>query len=396
MNDPAMEDFDVAFSFAEEDRPVVEDLANQLRERGVKVFYDHFLEADLWGKKLTEELSEIYWKRCKYCVVFLSEIYVEKDWTRLEFSAAQRRAVEQRSEYILPVRLDDVVVPTLLNTVFVDWRKKSASAVDDLICHKLGYQRGSQKTVLPGKDGRMVVELRSDFTAEFGRGNYRRMVNIHNSILELAGLSEARIVGVEEVPHRVQLMLSPVGYSRLRASYLSGKLKAESGVKWTDMIPLEGRDRAPAPSQVPLALLRGIPNTRKWWERRRTVVCHLPGIKGFEKQREQAERCLGLEVTTDVKRVRAFITVKGNCLYIHSNFQKDGCCYPTKIATNLPVNLFVLFINLTTTELTEEDEESLAKLKLIHTKCAEYLVSERAVGIRGDEFYCGAMNVRFI
>jgi hypothetical protein len=58
------------------------------------------------------------------------------------------------------------------------------------------------------------------------------------------------------------------------------------------------------------------------------------------------------------------------------------------------VDLFTLFINLTTLEMPDED--CLSDADLAHTKYAEYLVKANAVGKRGDEFYAGAMNIRFV
>ena len=42
-------EFDIALSFAGEDREYVDQVANLLRNAGVKVFYDLFEEANLWG-----------------------------------------------------------------------------------------------------------------------------------------------------------------------------------------------------------------------------------------------------------------------------------------------------------------------------------------------------------
>ncbi|MEG2492469.1 MAG: hypothetical protein RSA67_08020, partial [Alistipes sp.] len=53
-------DFDIALSFAGEDRSYVDQVANTLKLKGVSVFYDKFEEANLWGKNLYEYLSDIY------------------------------------------------------------------------------------------------------------------------------------------------------------------------------------------------------------------------------------------------------------------------------------------------------------------------------------------------
>lgn len=43
-------DYDIALSFAGEDREYVDIVANTLHQLGVKVFYDKYEEADLWGR----------------------------------------------------------------------------------------------------------------------------------------------------------------------------------------------------------------------------------------------------------------------------------------------------------------------------------------------------------
>jgi hypothetical protein len=117
--------YDVALSFAGEDRAVVEEFAKELRERGISVFYDKFEEAELWGKDLYDYLSEVYSKRCNYCVVFVSRAYATKDWTRLERRSAQSRSLREQREFLLPVRLDDTELPGLLsNVACVDLRTR--------------------------------------------------------------------------------------------------------------------------------------------------------------------------------------------------------------------------------------------------------------------------------
>jgi hypothetical protein len=52
--------FDVALSFAGEDREYVNTIADQLRQHGVRVFYDRYEQATLWGKDLYEHLDHVY------------------------------------------------------------------------------------------------------------------------------------------------------------------------------------------------------------------------------------------------------------------------------------------------------------------------------------------------
>jgi TIR domain len=112
-----MFEYDVAISFAGEQRPEAEAIANCLREAGINVFYDRYEKANLWGKDLYEHLSDIYQNKARYCLMLVSAAYAAKVWTTHERKNAQARALSQRLEYILPVRFDETEIPGLPNTV---------------------------------------------------------------------------------------------------------------------------------------------------------------------------------------------------------------------------------------------------------------------------------------
>ena len=110
-------EFDVALSFAGEDRNYVDQVANLLRDGGVKVFYDLFEEANLWGKNLYDYLSDIYMNKALYTIMFISKPHAEKLWPTHERQAMQARAFQEHQEYILPARFDDTPIPGVLPTV---------------------------------------------------------------------------------------------------------------------------------------------------------------------------------------------------------------------------------------------------------------------------------------
>lgn len=110
-------DFDIALSFAGEDREYVDQVANLLRDSGVKVFYDLFEEANLWGKNLYDYLSDIYMNKALYTIMFISKDYAQKVWTNHERQAMQARAFQESQEYILPARFDETVISGVLPTV---------------------------------------------------------------------------------------------------------------------------------------------------------------------------------------------------------------------------------------------------------------------------------------
>jgi HEAT repeat protein len=130
--------YDVTVSFAGEDRPVVEQFVKLLVEAGYRVFYDAWEQHNLWGKDLYQYLDAIYRQAASYCVVFISENYTRKAWTTHELRSAQARAFDQRSEYILPLRLDDSELPGLPpTTAYFDLRRHSVEEAAALLVKKL-------------------------------------------------------------------------------------------------------------------------------------------------------------------------------------------------------------------------------------------------------------------
>src|SRR5438132_199612 len=55
-------EYDVALSFAGENRETVEQFAKLLEAEGFTVFYDNWKKADLWGRDLYQHLDEVYSK----------------------------------------------------------------------------------------------------------------------------------------------------------------------------------------------------------------------------------------------------------------------------------------------------------------------------------------------
>jgi 5-methylcytosine-specific restriction endonuclease McrA len=99
--------YEVAISFAGEDRAFAEAVAKGLRDAGVEIFYDNFYAADLWGKDLSVELRQVYHESSEFCIMILSQHYVDKMWTSFERQQAIERLIRGNGkEYVLPVRLD--------------------------------------------------------------------------------------------------------------------------------------------------------------------------------------------------------------------------------------------------------------------------------------------------
>lgn len=132
-------EFDVALSFAGEDRKYVEEVASVLRQMGFRVFYDKYEAISLWGKDLYAHLGQIYLNRARYTVIFISKHYKKKLWTNHERESAQARAFQEHKEYILPARFDNTQIPGILPTTgYINLNKTSSEKLAEMIKQKIG------------------------------------------------------------------------------------------------------------------------------------------------------------------------------------------------------------------------------------------------------------------
>jgi hypothetical protein len=204
-------EWDVALSFAGEQRNYVEQVAESLKSRGIRVFYDNFEKVHLWGKNLYEHLDYVYRKAARYAVVFLSEDYARKVWTTHERRSAQARAFEENEEYILPVRVDDSEVPGFLPTVgYIDIATVSPDQLAQMIVEKIGPIH--REDYLPPKPLALfkVLEAESDddeaavlnIASAFMQSLRRMNVDERELIAEIMGAG-----CTEELPDNVHLSL---------------------------------------------------------------------------------------------------------------------------------------------------------------------------------------------
>jgi hypothetical protein len=102
-------------------------------------FCDNFYPEQLWGKDLPVFFDEIYRRKARYCVMFLSTAYAEHVWTNHERRSAQARALEEKGrEYILPIVVENTELPGLPPTVgYLSLKDHSIEEIADLLVKKL-------------------------------------------------------------------------------------------------------------------------------------------------------------------------------------------------------------------------------------------------------------------
>jgi hypothetical protein len=136
--------YDVALSFAGEDRAYVDKVAERLKELGVSVFYDRFEQVELWGKDLAEQLGRIYGKQSRFVAIFASRHYAAKAWPSHERQFALARHIAGEKNRILPVRFDATEIPGIASTIaYVDARVLTPEKLAELIRQKVDSDNGT-------------------------------------------------------------------------------------------------------------------------------------------------------------------------------------------------------------------------------------------------------------
>ena len=85
------ENYDIALSFAGEDRVYAQHLADVLTDSSHAVFYDEYEQSKILGTDVEAYLTPIYEAASRYVVVVLGEHYGRKRWTLFESSRFKPR-----------------------------------------------------------------------------------------------------------------------------------------------------------------------------------------------------------------------------------------------------------------------------------------------------------------
>lgn len=151
LDDPF--EYDVAFSFAPEDREIAEQLASLLAAKQMTVFFDELGSAEAAVGDVVLHLAEVFRTRAYYCVLFLSRSYPLERWTEAERADAQEHALRDADEYFLLLRLDNTAVPGIEEAAgYRDLRQHSPESIADLLELKLSQAKSRSSSASRSHD----------------------------------------------------------------------------------------------------------------------------------------------------------------------------------------------------------------------------------------------------
>lgn len=177
--------YDIALSFAGEDREYVDKVATLLKENGINVFYDKFEQVDLWGKDLGIHFDYVYRRLSKYFIPFISVNYEMKVWTNYEVRTAIARAIENKEEYILPVRFDKTELAGIRSTIgYLDASSLAPEKLAEMIIQKLGKEINIPIPEKEEPKGQVYLETYLQISDIYGFTGLSIGVNVTNILKE--------------------------------------------------------------------------------------------------------------------------------------------------------------------------------------------------------------------
>ena len=162
-------DYDIAMSFAGEDRIFVEEVAHILLNFGFKVFYDYELKSLLLGKNLSQFLQLIFKDCSRFAVIFISENYLSKSWCELELASSLVRAAKEKYDYILPIMLDETKCDSIGSDIgYISAQNLSPKELAAILVKKLSYHN------LPSSSS-LVYESGNNYIYYLACNNFERI-----------------------------------------------------------------------------------------------------------------------------------------------------------------------------------------------------------------------------
>lgn len=106
--------FDVAISFAGENRELAREIAGRLKELDVSVFFDENFETQYLGKRLGDEFERVFSTGSRFVLCLLDGHHRKKVWPTFERDTFAPRV---KAHEVIPVYLDDTKFPGIPDDV---------------------------------------------------------------------------------------------------------------------------------------------------------------------------------------------------------------------------------------------------------------------------------------
>jgi hypothetical protein len=180
--------YDIAVSFAGEQREYVRETVAACKTKGLRVFFDEDKTNDWWGKNFIQEQRRAYSSQTRFFVPFLSSDYLAKPIPMDEFSSAMMTAVKLGDGYILPVIMGNADVPAELLHPHIGYLRSESftpdQMADELVKKVKSAERTGQAQASVGKVVGDALRVRLPKVTPSTYSRYDELDKIFNHLAE--------------------------------------------------------------------------------------------------------------------------------------------------------------------------------------------------------------------
>lgn len=131
--------YDIALSFAGEDRRYVSKIAEVLSLYGVRIFYDEYETVNLFGEELHQYLEKVYAEESRYVAIFSSKAYLKSEWALVELKAILHAINVRNDDLILRIKLDETPIEGISDSIgYLVGKEHEINQLCEIIINKLG------------------------------------------------------------------------------------------------------------------------------------------------------------------------------------------------------------------------------------------------------------------
>jgi hypothetical protein len=135
-------EFDIALSFAGENRDLARIIASQLETLDCAVFFDELFEANFLGKTWSAKFKQIFQEQSRFVVCLLDHNHNTKIWPTFERECFAPRVPD---EAVIPVYLDDTVfVGIPKDLVGIKFRRDTRKTLEDDVLDNIVFKIGER------------------------------------------------------------------------------------------------------------------------------------------------------------------------------------------------------------------------------------------------------------
>ncbi|WP_392664153.1 TIR domain-containing protein [Amaricoccus sp. B4] len=141
-DDPRDFEWDIAISFAGENRDIADFIGQKLRELDISVFYDRNYEDNYLGGLWSQQFLDIFVRKSRLVVAILDQHHKDKVWPTFERDCFTQRVSEAE---VIPVFLDKTIfpgIPTDLVSIHFDYSgdidAQADAIIDDIVLRIAG------------------------------------------------------------------------------------------------------------------------------------------------------------------------------------------------------------------------------------------------------------------